>query len=411
MSPPAPAAGLQCLVLAGGRGTRLGALAARTPKPLLPVAGRPFLDHLIDEVARFGINRFVIVAGHLGEHIAGHLAGGRRARDRRRLDVQAVIEPRPLGTAGGLAFFADRLDDVFLLLNGDTFFDVDLAALARPPLPPGTLMRMAVRHEPDPGRFGTVVLADADGDTGTAVDRRVTAFREKAAAAGPGFVNAGAYLVRKATVGLIEANPCSLETEVMPRLARQGSLQARCLAGRFIDIGVPAELARAQVMFPIRRAAVFFDRDGVLNEDTGYTYRTDDLRWLPGAREAVRRVNASGRFAFVITNQSGIARGYYDEAAVAAFHAEMQRQLAAVGAHIDEFLHCPHHPDGSIHGLATTCACRKPAPGMIHDLMRRWPVIAEGSFVIGDRESDLAAAAAAGIGGKRYIGGDLCALV
>jgi D-glycero-D-manno-heptose 1,7-bisphosphate phosphatase len=158
---------------------------------------------------------------------------------------------------------------------------------------------------------------------------------------------------------------------------------------------------------PIRRAAVFFDRDGVLNEDLGYVHRPEQLRWLPGARECVRAVNDSGRLAFVVTNQSGVARGYYDEDAVIAFHAEMQRQLRAVGAHIDAFAFCPHHPDGNVPRYARHCNCRKPMPGMILHLLDRWPVLRQDSILIGDRPSDLLAAEAAGIGARLYGGGDL----
>jgi D-glycero-D-manno-heptose 1,7-bisphosphate phosphatase len=131
------------------------------------------------------------------------------------------------------------------------------------------------------------------------------------------------------------------------------------------------------------------------------------LRWLPGARESVRAVNDSGRFAFVVTNQSGVARGYYDEDAVASFHAEMQRQLLAVGAHVDAFVFCPHHPDGILPAYARHCDCRKPLPGMILKVLESWPVRRQGSVLIGDRPSDLLAAEAAGLAGRLYSGGDL----
>ncbi|TVS00181.1 MAG: HAD family hydrolase [Rhodospirillales bacterium] len=156
-----------------------------------------------------------------------------------------------------------------------------------------------------------------------------------------------------------------------------------------------------------RRGAVFFDRDGVLNEDRGYTHRIEDLRWMPGAREAVRAVNHSGRFAFVVTNQAGVARGLYREAAILAFHDEMQRRLADIGARIDEYAYCPHHPDGIVAAFSQHCSCRKPEPGMILALLSRWPVDPQASMLIGDRDSDIAAAKAAGIAARLYRGGDL----
>ena len=143
--------------------------------------------------------------------------------------------------------------------------------------------------------------------------------------------------------------------------------------------------------------AIFLDRDGTLNHDSGYVYRIADFHWLPGAVNAVRALNARGYYVFVVTNQSGVARGLYDEAAVHDLHDWMNGELRAAGAQIDDFRYCPHHPDASIAAYRAVCSCRKPAAGMLLDLMKAWPVLREGSIMIGDRESDAAAGTAAGI--------------
>jgi D-glycero-D-manno-heptose 1,7-bisphosphate phosphatase len=145
------------------------------------------------------------------------------------------------------------------------------------------------------------------------------------------------------------------------------------------------------------RPAVFLDRDGTLNDDTGYVYRIADFRWLPGAVNAVRALNARGYYVFVVTNQSGVARGLYGEAAIHDLHAWINSELRAAGARVDDFRYCPHHPQGSIAAYRTVCSCRKPAAGMLLDLMKAWPVIREGSIMIGDRDTDAAAGRAAGI--------------
>ena len=146
-----------------------------------------------------------------------------------------------------------------------------------------------------------------------------------------------------------------------------------------------------------RRPAVFLDRDGTLNHDIGYVYRIADFRWLPGAVNAIRRLNDSGYYVFVATNQSGVARGLYDEAAIRDLHHWMNEELRAAGARIDDMRYCPHHPQASIAAFRTTCSCRKPAAGMLLDLMNVWPLIREASIMIGDKESDAAAGRAAGI--------------
>lgn len=159
------------------------------------------------------------------------------------------------------------------------------------------------------------------------------------------------------------------------------------------------------------RPAVFFDRDGTLNVDAGYVHRPEDLVFLPGAIAAVRRVNGLGYYAFLVTNQSGVARGYYTEADVEAFHAHLQRQLEIGGAHLDDIRYCPNLPDASIARYARASDWRKPGPGMLLDLMRAWPVIVEQSFVVGDKDIDMQAAQAAGLRGLHFPGGNLDAFL
>lgn len=163
---------------------------------------------------------------------------------------------------------------------------------------------------------------------------------------------------------------------------------------------------------PPRRPAVFFDRDGTLNADAGYTWKPEDLVWLPGAREAVKAVNDAGWLAIVVTNQSGVARGLYGEAEVAAFHARMQDELRAAGAHIDAFYHCPYHsegPDGPYR--VDNHPDRKPNPGLIRRALLEHPVARARSIVLGDHARDVEAAVAAGIRGELVRPGDLLAAV
>ena len=160
------------------------------------------------------------------------------------------------------------------------------------------------------------------------------------------------------------------------------------------------------------RPALFLDRDGVLNEDRGYVHRWEDFRWIDGAREAVAAFNRAGWWVFVVTNQSGVGRGFYDEAAIAALHAEMQRDLATIGGHIDAIYYCPQHPEA---GLETyrhpDPPNRKPNPGMLLAAMRDFPVDAARSLMVGDKPADMEAARRAGVRGVLFEGGDLSAFL
>ncbi|KCZ62701.1 D,D-heptose 1,7-bisphosphate phosphatase [Hyphomonas sp. L-53-1-40] len=155
------------------------------------------------------------------------------------------------------------------------------------------------------------------------------------------------------------------------------------------------------------RPALFLDRDGVINVDKGYVSRIEDFEWMPGAAEAIAAFNARNWFVFVVTNQSGIARNYYTEADMHTLHEWMLDELAQQGAHIDRIYHCPFHEEGENPAYRKASFDRKPNPGMLLAAMSEFPVKREQSFLIGDKETDIAAARAAGVAGFLFRDGNL----
>lgn len=153
--------------------------------------------------------------------------------------------------------------------------------------------------------------------------------------------------------------------------------------------------------------AVFLDRDGTLNVDVAYLYEIEKFQWIPGAKEALKYLTEQGYTLFVVTNQSGVARGYFPEEKIHELHGFIQRELDEVGVKIEKFYYCPHLPDGPIPKYAIECDCRKPKPGMILQACKEYDIDKEKSFLVGDGKRDVEAAEAAGIRGYRYTGGSL----
>ena len=147
------------------------------------------------------------------------------------------------------------------------------------------------------------------------------------------------------------------------------------------------------------RSAVFLDRDGTINEDTGYVGDPDRVRVLPGAGRAIRRLNEAGRPVVVVTNQSGVARGFFSEEDVETVHRRVQDLLAEEGAHIDAFHYCPHHPTVGRDPYTGPCTCRKPEPGMLLRAAEEMGLTLRGCVLVGDQESDLVCAHRAGCAG------------
>lgn len=221
----------QCVILAGGAGTRLGDLTRDTPKPMLPVAGRPFLEHLIAKAARHGLTEILLLAGHHAGVIQAWLAESRIA-ERLGVGITLSIEPAPLGTGGALVHARDQLDEAFLLVNGDTWFDFDWAELAAAD---GHSAMIALKPVAQADRYETVVLTH----------ERVDRFVPRSGAAAQGLINGGVYRLTRSIIPTT-SGALSLETTLLPRLAEAGQLGGRVFDGAFIDIGVPDSYAAAQ---------------------------------------------------------------------------------------------------------------------------------------------------------------------
>jgi dTDP-glucose pyrophosphorylase len=332
----------QAVIVAGGRGSRLGAIAGGTPKPLLDVGGRPFVEHLLFELGRIGIEEVLLLVGPHRSAFARALGAARRTAPR----LVLVPEPKPAGTAGALWYARKRLAPRFFLLNGDSILDGNLLRLAAAMAEDGTLAgAVAALEVPDTGRYGHIECAR----------NRIAAFREKGES-GPGLINAGVYLfARKRLLNRIARPPCSLERDVLPALIAERALRAVTYQGRFIDIGLPESLAAARGLFPAwhRRPGAFIELGALAASGGG-----SRMRWRKGAADALRRLNDSG--CYVIVLAPGVAQG-------AAARRRLNAALQSEGAHID-----------ALYATRSTSSFE----ALLDTARSEWPIAESGSVLI-----------------------------
>jgi phosphoheptose isomerase len=367
---------LEAVILAGGKGTRLAEVVSDLPKPMAEVAGRPFLEWLLLSLRQQGVRRLVLSTGHLADRLQRHCGDGSQWD----LEIRYSHEEAPLGTGGAIRQALRHLEgERFFVLNGDSFCPASLFSLFAQHARHDARATMWLAEMADCARYGQVEL-----DAGM-----VTAFREKAAGAGPGLVNAGVYLFeRDVFEPLPEGRPISLEREVLPELVCNGLYGVRG-AEPLLDIGTPDSYREAQTVLPAlsgqsasRRGLALVDRDGTIIVHRHHLTDPDQVELLPGAAAALRQLGALGLGIVVVTNQSVVGRGLLDEAGLGRVHARMLALLQAQGVHVDDIYHCPHRPEDG-------CLCRKPGTALVDLAMQQWRGDRQRSFVIGDNRSDV----------------------
>ena len=395
---------MKLVILAGGRGTRMGDLARDLPKPMVPIAGRPILDHQLDIAARHGIREVILLTGHLGDVIERHVGNGERFG----LNVRSIRESAPLGTAGAVKAIASELNEDFLVFYGDTIFDLDLDALIAHHRAMNSAATLVVHPNDHPFDSDLVEMDD---------DTRVTAVHRKPHEEGRCYhnlVSAALYVLSPKVLETLRPGvSCDFGRDVFPYLATHAAPIYAWNTPEYIkDVGTPhrhgevqqdiltGKVARLNRRNP--RPAIFLDRDGVINEDApDMIRRPEDFQLLPGVAEAIKRINKSGYLAVVATNQPMIAKGYATEADLDAIHAKMEWQLGEAGAFVDRIYHCPHHPERGFPGerveLKIACDCRKPGIGMVTRAAAELNIDLSRSYFIGDRTVDIETGRRAGL--------------
>lgn len=379
---------MEAVILAGGLGTRLRSVVSEVPKCMAPVDGKPFLQYMLEWLSRFDVSHVVLSVGYLREVIFAFI-------DSREwpFEISYAVEEEPLGTGGGIRLALTKCrEDRVIVLNGDTFFNVDLKALtfAAP-------VTLALKPMRDFDRYGAVDLAGG----------LVTGFHEKTACT-EGLINGGVYALVRSRLDLaFYPGRFSFEKDLLEPLAAARLVAGQVQEGYFIDIGIPEDYARAQRELPEIRAVLkasdvllsmdadtlLLDRDGVINRwlPGDYVDSWEKFSFLPGILESLREWAGHFRRIFLVTNQRGVGKGRMTQEQLETVHARMRSEIAAAGGRIDGIYLCT--------AVSEDDPRRKPNRGMFDEILAAYPdVRPERTVMLGDSRYDREFAANCGIG-------------
>lgn len=395
--------------MAGGKGTRISSVASDIPKPMIKIENMPVLEREIECLREQGFTDLIITVSHLGHIIINYFGDGSGVSPVTGkpfgVHIEYFVEEVPLGNAGALYKLKDKLTEDFLLLNADAIFDVDFNRFVDYHKAKGGLVTLFTHPNSHPYDSG-LIIADKNGAVEKWLakeDERPQWYRNR--------VNAGLHVISPEVLETEITTPkIDLDRQILKPLAGTGKMFCYDSPEYVKDMGTPDRYesvcrdfhegrVRAKNL-KNKQKAVFLDRDGTINKYVGFLRNIDDFELLPGVADAIKKINASGYLAIVITNQPVVARGEVSFEELEQIHNKMETLLGAEGAYLDAIYFCPHHPHKGYAGerseLKFDCDCRKPKPGMLLKAAEDFNIDLSQSWMVGDGENDIKAGKAAG---------------
>lgn len=433
---------MKTVIMAGGMGTRIQSVRSDVPKPMIEICGKPILQYQIENLEACGLTDITLVTGHLGDAIRSYFGDGSEFG----VSISYFEEAKPLGTAGALirmlpenadiSFCKTVLDGDFLLLCGDVIFDIDFGrfvAFHRSRNALASLMAHPNGHPYDSSLLVTEILPPQAAGGNPVETNKVIRWLSKEDERGycRNLVNAGLEIVSPELLRLVMQNfvprhlenpdKVDLDRDILKPGISTGRMYAYKSPEYIKDMGTPdrfyeteADIKSGKVHarnLSQKQRAVFLDRDGTINKMNGFVTRPEDFGLLPGAAEAIRKINKSGYLAIVVTNQPVIARGECTFEELQEIHGKMEAELGKHGAFVDAVYFCPHHTDRGFQGecpeYKCDCDCRKPKPGLLFQAAEDFNIDLSQSYMVGDSESDVMAGKNAGCKESMMIKTDL----
>ena len=357
------------LILAGGFGTRLKEITKKTPKPLIDINGKPFIEYIINNLTNANIKKIYILTYYKSDKFF-HKYHNKKISNSK---IICIKEKKPLGTGGSIYNALKYISNNSIICNGDSFLDIDFSKLNKIQLKKKYIFIPLVHNT---NYKSNKKLSNLN------IKNKIINFSCKK----NDLMNAGVYIVNRKIINYLKKGKNSFEENSIPKLIIENRCIGKVYNKYFIDIGIKKNLNLFRNH--TKNKAVFFDRDGVLNEDKGYVYKINSFKWTSGAKRAISYLKKLNFKIIVITNQSGIGRGYYKTKDMYYLHDFMQKELKKIDASIDKFYFCPHHPRYGKGNYLRKCKCRKPNNELFLKAIKEYNVDVKKSFMIGDQITD-----------------------
>jgi len=382
------------VIAAGGKGTRIASVASDIPKPMIPIDGVPVLEREIRSLKEQGFTDIILTVSHMADYIMHYFGNGRKYG----VYISYFVEKEPLGNAGALFKLKDQLTEDFLFLIADAVFDVDFNRLLDYHKAKGSLVTIFTHPNSHP-YDSSLIIADENGAIKKWLNKediRPQWYKNR--------VNAGLHAISpRVFEQKIRIEKIDLDRQLLKPLCRTGKMFCYDSPEYVKDMGTPDRyeavcrdfkdgVVRAKNL-KNKQKAIFLDRDGTINKYVGFLRNINDFELIDGVVEAIKKINASGYLAIVVTNQPVIARGEVTLEQLGEIHNKMETLLGAEGAYLDAIYFCPHHPhsgyEGEVKELKIDCDCRKPKPGMLLKVAEDFNIDLENSWYIGDTTMDI----------------------
>jgi D,D-heptose 1,7-bisphosphate phosphatase len=365
---------IQAVILCGGEGTRLGKITKQIPKPLIKINKKSFIDYQINHLKKFGFKKFLLLCKYKSKKFI--------YKYKNKKNIKIVVEKTKMNTGGALIKSIKKLDNNFLIYNGDTFADFNFNFFIENLKKSKVKNSIAVKYETAANRYDKVKFNNKSNLI-EKIDKNINS----------NFIFSGFALLNRNSLRNIKVKKITFEKLILNNLIKNKNLIGFKIIKNvnFIDIGVKSDLKKSSKILNNykNKKVVFFDRDGTINKDTKYLHKKKDFVWNRSFFKTINFLNSKNILSIVITNQSGVGRGYYSEKDVLKLHNWMNEVLMHKNSFIDDFFYAPYHDNSKKFIFSKKDQnMRKPNTGMIIKAKKKWGLNLMKSIIIGDSYVD-----------------------